>query len=213
MMNRILSGFLAAFCPYVCPFCGKVIKFGEKACAECVELFYDDMITRRAVGGYPCKSLFPYKEPYSNSVVRMKFSKYPIFSENFALCMYSKLSSPDFDLITYVPMYIKKERERGFNQAFLIARDYSSLVKIPCEALLEKIKDNKEQHTLPASERKDNVKGVYRAVNKEKIIGKNILVIDDVITTGNTLGECCKMLMRAKAASVSCLTVCAKIDA
>ena len=74
--------------------------------------------------------------------------------------------------------------------------------------LLEKHKQNKAQHTLKSSEREKNVRGVFRAINKNEIEGKSVLIIDDIITTGNTLGECCRILIKAGAKRVCCAALC-----
>ena len=74
---------------------------------------------------------------------------------------------------------------------------------------LDKIRYNKKQHTLKASERRENVKGVFKCRDPELVKDKNVLIIDDIITTGATLGECAKILKKAGCASVSCAVFCA----
>jgi predicted amidophosphoribosyltransferase len=69
-------------------------------------------------------------------------------------------------------------------------------------------KQNKPQHTLKGSERRKNVKGVYRVIDKTAIKDKRILLIDDIITTGNTLGECASVLKHHGCRSVSCVVLC-----
>ena len=73
---------------------------------------------------------------------------------------------------------------------------------------LVKIKKNTPQHSISASKRGDNVKGVYKIYDKELINDKTILLIDDIITTGNTLGECAKVLMKNGCKEVLCATFC-----
>lgn len=80
--------------------------------------------------------------------------------------------------------------------------------------LLKKIRNNPAQSGISTPEkRRANVLGVYRAVNPELIQGKNILLIDDVLTTGATMSECCRTLLDAGAAQVSCAALaCARYD-
>lgn len=93
-------------------------------------------------------------------------------------------------------MYYKNQRERGYNQSELLAKQCSEIMGIPYAELLEKHKANKAQHTLKGKERENNVHGVYRVADIELAADKTILIIDDIITTGNTLGECCKVLKK-----------------
>ncbi len=144
----------------------------------------------------------------------MKFNEYPQYADKLAILMNRIIGfdPKEYDVITFVPMHPMRQVTRGYNQSELLARQLSKELNIPCEALLIKIKNNLAQHELSAKERKKNVKGVYQAINQEKIKRKNILIIDDVITTGHTLGECCRMLEKAKAGKITCASVTAKIE-
>lgn len=208
-MNDKLKTIISIFFPNICPFCLKRIGHNKFYCG-CVEI-PEKTFKRYAVGGYPCESVFIYKGEYAEAIKKMKFHEYPQFAESLAWFIYNS-AKLDCDVITFVPMFKDRVRERGYDQAELLARELSNLSSIPCETLLLKIKDNREQHKCSASERKTNVKGVYKAVNSDKIKGKRVLVVDDIITTGNTIGECCRMLEKAKAGKITCATVCAKID-
>jgi ComF family protein len=107
------------------------------------------------------------------------------------------MTTPSYNtIIIPVPLHIKKLKWRGFNQAELIAQVVSSNadIKINCHDLI-KIKHNGPQTKLKADKRRKNVHGAYRWVGK-KIKNKNIILIDDVITTGATLNECAKILKK-----------------
>ena len=115
------------------------------------------------------------------------------------------------DIITAVPMYYKNMRERGYNQSELLAKECAEIFNIPYAELVEKHKKNKAQHTLKGKERESNVQGVYRVIDSQAVADKNILIIDDIITTGNTLGECCKVLKKAGCKNICCAALCAAI--
>lgn len=111
-----------------------------------------------------------------------------------------------YSYITYVPMYLKGEKQRGFNQARLIAKELSSNNEARVINLLEKIKDTEPQMKLNQEERLENIKGSFRLkearplenFNKEAVRGRaSILLVDDVFTTGATMQECCKVLKQA----------------
>jgi predicted amidophosphoribosyltransferase len=108
-------------------------------------------------------------------------------------------------------MHPKKQKKRGFNQSELLAKDIAKELNLPCKKLLVKTKNNDEQHNCASlAQRRENVKGVYKAVKDETIKGKTILIIDDILTTGYTLGECAKTLEKYTHSKILCATVCAK---
>ena len=112
-----------------------------------------------------------------------------------------------FDCITYVPLRPERKRSRGYNQSECIASDISSIINVPCEELIFKIKSNHIQHELDFSSRIENVKGVYAVKNEQAVKGKIILLCDDIITTGSTLRECAKTLLESGAKEVYCCVI------
>lgn len=199
--------------PARCPYCSKVITKTEYACPACKRQFPAPSIIRYAVGGYKCVSPFPYDGIFRKAVCRFKFGGGAGYSKQLSFTIadsvLEKFDPNCFDIITCVPMHKKRLKQRGYNQAELLAKECSQILKIPYSDLLEKYKENLEQHSIKASQRADNVRGVYKAVDKSAVKDKNILIIDDIITTGNTLGECAKMLMESGCKSVTCAVLCA----
>lgn len=99
------------------------------------------------------------------------------------------------DLVLSVPISWERYFERGYNQSALIAKQIALSLQKPYEKhILVKKKNNEKQSTLSLLKRKKNVQGVYDIWQKEKIKGKNILLIDDILTTGATLNECSRIL-------------------
>jgi len=114
----------------------------------------------------------------------------------------------EFDLIIPVPLHWKKEFIRGFNQSALIGNYISrKLNKKMVQNVLVKSKNTVSQTELSAEERKENVKGSFKVKNCDIIKNKIILLIDDVYTTGATLEECKKILLKRGAKKVIILTV------
>ena len=108
-----------------------------------------------------------------------------------------------------MPLSAKRKRKRGYNQAELIAEELSSRLKLPLiDGALVKTKENKSQAKLKRREREENVRGVYEVTAPEAFKGRRVLVVDDVMTTGATLGEVSRILYKAKARSVEALTYC-----
>jgi len=114
----------------------------------------------------------------------------------------------EFDMLVPVPLHRTKARERTFNQSELLAKGLSLKLGLPCHANnLIKAKRLPQQSQLNKEERASNIKGAFRVVDKSLFKNKNILLIDDVFTTGNTLDECAKMILAAGAKGVSCLVI------
>jgi ComF family protein len=107
-----------------------------------------------------------------------------------------------------VPLHIRRLRERGFNQALLLVRELSKRMGIPYqERALKKIKDTPVQIALKKRERRKNLRGAFQVKDREAIRGKAIVLVDDVYTTGATINECSRTLLKAGAKQVAVLTV------
>jgi len=116
-------------------------------------------------------------------------------------------------LITMVPLYRDRERERGFNQSQLLAALVAKHYNIPFkENILVRTRKTRPQFDLKKSERFTNVVGAFRMSREENISGKTILLIDDILTTGATVSECAKALKEGEAKRVFVLTLSRAIE-
>ena len=111
------------------------------------------------------------------------------------------------DFICYVPMTKASKRKRGFNQCEIIANKISCETNIPVYHCIKKIKDTKEQKSLNKEQRSENLNGAFSIDESKNISGKNILLIDDVITTGATINECKKILKKYNVNKIIVLTL------
>jgi len=115
---------------------------------------------------------------------------------------------PQFDIIVPVPLHSKRLKERGFNQSFLLAHQINKKLSLPVIADdLQRIKWTRPQVELDWRERASNVKGAFTLIDNEEIKGKEVLLIDDVYTTGSTVNECARVLKKAGAKKVYVATV------
>jgi competence protein ComFC len=113
-----------------------------------------------------------------------------------------RLRGRQFDLIVPVPLHPTRQRERGFNQADLLAKLLSARISIPCKPVLERIRYTTTQTALDRTERMENLHNAFRLRKNTDVRGLRVLLIDDVLTTGSTLSECARVLKRAGATSV-----------
>ncbi|MDY6951466.1 MAG: ComF family protein [Thermodesulfobacteriota bacterium] len=112
------------------------------------------------------------------------------------------------DLLIPVPLHIKRLRERGFNQAYLLIRRWAKLEKIVCDPFsLVRTRWTEPQTSLSRKERKKNMRHAFAVSHRERIEGQRILLVDDVYTTGSTANECARVLMEAGAEWVDLLTL------
>jgi len=93
-----------------------------------------------------------------------------------------------------VPLHADREKQRGFNQAELIFREWLEEHGIPMERLLVRCRETKPQYGLGAKERRENLKGAFAVKPDVSVEGIDILLVDDIFTTGATLYECAKIL-------------------
>lgn len=126
------------------------------------------------------------------------------------------LSTPDvkfvqhleLDAITFVPMFKKKEKQRGFNQAELIANKLGEMTGGKMLSLLEKVKDTSSQTKLDKTERAANVKGSFSyCLTSEVKQVDNVLLVDDVWTSGSTMKECARVLKKSGAKRIFGFTI------
>ncbi|AIY81024.1 ComF family protein [Clostridium botulinum] len=110
-------------------------------------------------------------------------------------------------IITYIPMTIKSQKKRGFNQCEYIAKKIANSLNIECKKILIKVKDTKEQKMLNKNERKENISGSFDVIKKIDLTDKKIILIDDVTTTGFTIREGYKILKKYGAKEIKLLTL------
>ena len=205
-MIEILEQILKLIYPPVCSICGKLNK--KALCNKCKikldkEFNYqtDDYSEDSEKNFAQHHYFFQYKDLIRSQILALKFHEKPYIYQTMSYFLENKRKSFEnlkkYDIITIVPVSKEREKTRGYNQSELIAKEISKMLLIKfCKNILYKTKDTLPQSTLNKEQREQNVIGVYTAQNIEKIINKTVLIIDDIYTTGNTVNECAKVLVR-----------------
>jgi competence protein ComFC len=118
-----------------------------------------------------------------------------------------RLQESAFDAVVPVPLHPTRQRERGFNQASALAELLSQKSGIPLLSCLRRIRYTETQTQFDRSTRLANLKTAFSMRPKQAVAGKNLLLVDDVLTTGATLDECARVLLAAGAETVKAITV------
>lgn len=201
----------------MCPECEKTsVKLGTDICGKCGRVLaneaeFCDTCIRSERAFVRARSCYVYEGAPKKFVYRLKFGGRRYLAAFIAEAMVDRYLDCGFecDCVVAVPLSAKRKRKRGYNQSELIAEELSCRLKLPLiDGALVKTKENKSQAKLKRREREENVRGVYEVTSPETFKGRRVLVVDDVMTTGATLGEVSRVLYKAKARSVEALTYC-----
>jgi ComF family protein len=132
----------------------------------------------------------------------------PFFADWMAEGLNRHWEPGSLDLLIPVPLHTRRLRERGFNQSLLLVRELSRRTGIPYrKSILQKKKSTIPQVNLSGVEREKELRGTFHVIGKEELSGLSVLLIDDVYTTGATVNECSKVLLRGGAKRVDVLTL------
>lgn len=184
---------------YTCRKCLNIIEYYKERVEIPDDAYYDKLICA-----------IKYNGNLRTRMLKFKFDSVKYFARGFADILYEKIVKYDIkaDFIIPVPISRKRYRERGYNQSELIVKYLSKIAKIDYNKdVLIKSKNNLKQSRLPENQRKENVQDVYSIKNTEAVIGKNIILVDDICTTGSTVNECSRVLKNSGASKVIVLSV------
>jgi len=153
----------------------------------------------------------PYEGILKDAIHRFKYGGSRRLAVPLALLMVEVLLSEDFcadlDLVVPIPLSYNKLRHRGFNQAALLAKEIGGRLKIPVNnRVLVKILDTPSQTGLSRAAREINLQSAFEVTNVEHLQGKNILIVDDVFTTGSTMSVAAAAIKRVGAGQVFGIT-------
>lgn len=210
----MIRWLLTLIYPPKCVFCYRILEKQETdICLNCrKELPYAESLHRSIPYSKKNTAVFFYEGYVRESILRYKFRRKRLYAAPYGRLLAMKLlqEAPEYDVITNVPVSRARRRKRGYDQALELARATARELGRDVQPLLTKIRNNPAQSGISAPEhRRANVLGVYRVIDHSLVRGRKILLIDDVMTTGATLSECCKTLLDAGAAQVSCAVLAA----
>lgn len=217
VMVNFLNIFLGFFLPSFCTHCHNKLRTDEKfICSGCfakintadkrrIQSEYEKKFRdKEFVAGFTTRFIFEKDKELQSLLHSLKYENK--FLVGVYLGKILARANPEFfrtgkiDLVTPVPLHRLKKAERGYNQAYYIAKGISRQTKIPlANNLLKRVKFTRTQTKLNLGEREDNVRGAFKIRRPRRAKDKIILVIDDIITTGATTNECAKTLIESGA--------------
>jgi ComF family protein len=212
-MKNILLSFLDFFFPQYCAGCNKKLDVGKpQVCDDCfsdlliadpnrIEIEFERKFAKTGyIKEFSSPYVFESEGKIHNIIHSIKYNRRfrigVLLGNKLAEVLWSKISSWKIDIIIPVPLHHLKKAERGFNQSEFIARGLSDSSTIPFSTnIIKRIRFTESQTKLSLRQREVNVAGAFKVSQKKKVVKKNILLVDDVITTGATVNECAKVLI------------------
>ena len=195
-----------------CPICGRVMMLPgaagtvAEACAKC---------RAQKPAFDKARTVTAYRAPVSSLVARFKYNGAtylaPDFTDLLEACVKKSFAGDLPHTVCPVPLYAARFRHRGYNQADYLSRGLAWRMGTDHEPeLLRRMRPTLSQTTKNARERHDNLAGVFQSPPelRHRVYGRNILLVDDVMTTGSTFDECAAALKANGAAKIYAIAVC-----
>ncbi len=200
---RVLEGPICLKCGAVMP---PGVSFDRESCSWCekAKFRFDSM-----------RSAFGHEGPMREAILQFKFKKNTALAEPLYALMVDRMNGRDdlfghfegLDMVVPVPVHWRRLIWRGFNQSELLAAGVAASLKAPVARALRRKRYNRPQTGLSLKERRENVKGAFSCAGRFDVGGKNVLLIDDVATTGSTVSECAGVLKKSGAKQVHVFTL------
>jgi ComF family protein len=231
----VIGALLDVVFPRVCAGCGgEVAEPGRHLCWDCTAALHfiqppfcdrcGDPISGRVDHAFTCalcagrpagfdraRSAVRYEGAAAVAIRNLKYNNHLWVVQDLGSLLDAavRVHYPDlqFDLVSWVPLYPARRRERGFNQSAELARYLAGRLGVPLRAAARRMRPTPSQTSLTVRDRADNVRGAFRARSLFPLRGRRVLLVDDVMTTGATANECAAALKAGGAASVSVITV------
>jgi len=209
---------------FLCGLCQKEIVFIDPPYCHCcgipADISYDfptenfecALCRKNSFSFDRARSLGPYDAALKKLIHHFKFGKQPGVMKEIVPFMADYFGRREESwqgfCVSPVPLYFRRMKERTFDQSFLIAREVARTLSLPlANGLLRRVRDTDSQAKKTKVERAKNIKGAFAVDRPDRVAGMNILLVDDVMTTGATVNEAAKMLKRSGAGQIHIFTL------
>lgn len=219
----LLNDIKELLLPRTCPVCGKLLMESEDVlCAFCaiglpryrIQRIDDNMLLRMIWETADVRRAmtfltYNHNSPYHNLVIGIKFHGRSDMAVKLGRWAAMEAAKHGFwdkaDALVPVPLTCWRRWRRGYNQAEMLARGMAEVTGLPVLNLLKRTKNRTPQSRLSGEVRRKNAEGIYRANIPDEWRGKCLVLVDDVMTTGATLGSCAQALLRADENAEICI--------
>jgi ComF family protein len=216
----LLTEFFDFFLPRICPSCKDKLELNEECvCSDCLNKilpadssrirfeFQKKFRSKGTISGFTSLYVFEKDKELQRIIHSMKYENNFRVGESLGIQLGDKLLHEmpiqDLDLIIPVPLHHLKKSERGYNQSFYISKGVNRKLKLVLDKRsVKRIKYTETQTSMNIKERERNISGAFKVKSINNISDKNILIIDDVITSGNTVSEFSKILKENGAGTI-----------
>ena len=198
--------------PNKCLFCRQILtNQNEVICIDCICSIHYVFDTGSDKFGIKNRyyAAFEYTEPVRQLIFRYKYEGKKMLASSMAKAIFQRFGALTADFIVPVPLHPKRINQRGYNQSLLLGLEISLLLNIPIYDCLQRVKNTQKQFGLKAEERILNMSGAFALKENFNVAGWDILLVDDILTTGATAAECFKVFETAGAKSVKLITFAA----
>ncbi|MDR2215893.1 MAG: ComF family protein [Nevskiaceae bacterium] len=210
-MKAAIQALTSRIAPPVCVLCGGPGQIGDEVwgldlCEHCEAACPADDAAETLPSGEPVRALFLFRPPVDRLIVQLKFRLDPAPSRVLAMLLARRLRAEPLrppPCLIPMPLHPRRLRERGFNQCELIGRQLGRRLGLRvCTDLLERRRHTRAQSDLAAAARTANVAGAFGlrpgvGLRDGVALPRRVALLDDVITTGNTLSEAARVLREA----------------
>lgn len=227
-LMRLAHSFFRTFIDFIypplCLVCHSRLESDERfVCERCWSLFHVleqplmpadqlDVLHNAAKYFHQSLAIFPYSDQIQELIHLMKYRSMPGIATHFGRALGNLVQTQHMchtlDMLIPVPLHPLRCRERGFNQATLLAREIAHVTQIPLhDKVLKRIRYTQQQAKFNKEERAANVRNAFRLVDESIVMHKKIGLVDDVLTTGSTMNECAKVLCARGAQQITTITI------
>ena len=189
----------------VCAKCGEPIKSKADLCVRCKT--YSDR------GFDVARAEFLYDDVIADAIKELKYfgkKYYAEYLSNFLIDVFVR-NNFDCDVVIPAPMSSRAEKTRGFNQVELLCKSFEDVGFTVNKNVVAKVLETQNQVVLSFKDRQTNLVGAFKVLDRDAIKNKNVLLVDDIFTTGATVSEISSVLKKAGANKVCVITLCHEV--
>ena len=216
MFKLLSDAILEIFFPSFCPICKSKVSEKGAWCDKCLNISTQNLQITHTELKYldGCLILCHYQEGINKIIKGIKYYNQLKYCENI-FWLLQNLNIIDkyrgIDIVVPVPLHFRRLRERGYNQTEKMYKKWTLEYNLSWNEILYRVKETKPQYQLNIKERKENLKNAFAIKEDFVIKGENILLVDDIYTTGTTFEECAKVLKKAGAGKIFALALAINI--